>query len=379
MKRIVLTAAAAVSLLLCGCENKNSSLTESQMVSGTTATTETTKATSLTIASQQTTQKTDFTKKDMYHTEREGQDEVQEMCKFIARKWAEVYNGGESFDFSPYCEYEQLAKYLDYHAKYSEKKHRIITDNVIDMQYTENENGDTVTASVLCSDDTDRQCLFLFLIQSDDKDRLKICDMLVDDPYLLDYRLRLDQLNSLDPNYWAVEGRYSSLLEQMGKNEFKASSASGLNDSDKEKIAQLCNYIANGWTLLANGMFNAGIAPDCKYEQLYDYLRMSRDIFATDGGSERHYDPQEVEIIIKDIRLSGNYATVDASLSNKGENERFVFIVENVGGKLLLNDMIFDHERSYDRRYRVEQIKDPKPDYWSDTSRFDKIKKKMEE
>ncbi len=213
MKKVVLCALAASAVMLCSCEQKNSSQTESQ------AETTTTKATSLTIASQTakttttttqstttttsvSTEKTEFTSRDMYHTQQEEMQEIQEFCTFIVKKWAAVYNGEASFDFTPYCKYENLAKYLDYHAHYKDKmfSHLSITQFTVLNYFGGSGTSDIITVDVMLSDSTAGYGAARFVVQSVEG-KFVLCDMLWNTEASLDVRFKQEGRGSAD--YWA--------------------------------------------------------------------------------------------------------------------------------------------------------------------------------
>ena len=214
MKKAVLCALAAGAVMLCSCEQKNSSrLTESQA-----ETTTTTRSTSLTIASQSatettTTEKTEFTSKDGYHTELEGRTEIMEFCEFIVKKWAAVYNGGGDFDFSPYCRYGELARYLDYTAKHGAKMAKFGEagqDNLYEMAYYES-NG-SVKIQAMYSAETETRGQFYFVVQSVDG-RLVLGDMFFDAKGSVDNIVRPGEM--YNAAFWAKAGRCDELVRKL--------------------------------------------------------------------------------------------------------------------------------------------------------------------
>ena len=225
MKKVILCALAACTVMLCSCEQKNSSmLTESQAET-------TTKSTSLTIASQSATATTEFrvttttrdpentvfTSNDGYHTALEGKTEIMEFCKFVVRNWAKVYNGGEDFDFSPYCRYGELAKYLDYTAKHGAKMAKFGEagqDNLYEMAYYES-NG-SVKIQAVYSTQEGTQGDFYFVVQSVDGN-LVLSDMYFDRMDSIDLIVRPGERFNLE--FWAKTGRCDELVKRYEEKE----------------------------------------------------------------------------------------------------------------------------------------------------------------
>ena len=380
MKRAVIGSVLAAALLLCACDKKDSSQTESQIVSGTTTTTATTKATSLTIASQHTTQKTDFTSKDMNHTEQEERQEIEDFCRFIADKWVSEYNGGPHFDFTPYCKYEDLAKYLEYTAGRSDRSQKLdeITKTnfmIGSLQYDENRG--TVNITTLNTKGYD-YLQYGFVLQSVDG-KFKLCDMLIDHEDSPDISVRADQFIKPDPEYWAKQGRYGEVIKAISEEKlaYSVKETDKLTDADMDTIRQFGIFIADRWAEYVGVSWNRAWFKYCRHNDMKEYFKMSRWEFAVDGG--RYFEPDKSELTIESVKLSGTAAVIRGTYPNYlKEPVSLVIIAENVGGKLMLNDLINDVEYS-DRTFRPEMVKDPKPDYWKDASHLTAIKKKYEE
>lgn len=223
MKKILLIAAVCAALTLCSCEQKNSSLTESQ-------TETTTKATSLTIASQSatstatttaaTTEKTEFTSRDAYHTQAEERQEIKDFCGFVCRKWTAMYNGGQSFDFTPYCKYENLAKYLELETKASVKS-TLFSDapsaHLMELSYSNNDGIIFYTADYVYSTGVNGR--FTFIVQSTGG-KFKLCDMIYDAQESYDVKYRNEQLKKTDIDYWALCD-YDALVKRIQAEQTK--------------------------------------------------------------------------------------------------------------------------------------------------------------
>lgn len=384
MKKAVLCALAACTVMLCSCEQKNSSmLTESQAET-------TTKSTSLTIASQSATETTQFrvttttrdpentvfTSNDGYHTELEGKTEIMEFCKFIVRNWAKVYNGGEDFDFSPYCRYGELAKYLDYTAKHGAKA-EMFSDTasvgLAEMAYYES-NG-TVKIQALYYSPQSTQGDFYFVVQSVDG-KLVLSDMFFDRMDSIDLIVRPRERFNAD--YWAKTGRCDELVKKYEEKDtaFVVSDAKTLRDADKEKISGFCSYIADSWANYNSGDLNQAFFRYFKYSDLSTYIKDTANAFAVDGG--RYFDANKTDLKIESIKLSGANATVTGTYENfLKEQVKLVIIVENVNRNLKVNDIICGQKDMADSKFRPEQVKNPKSEYWAQVGKLAELEKKM--
>ena len=145
--------------------------------------------------------------------------------------------------------------------------------------------------------------------------------------------------------------------------------------SDKDTVVRFCDTVADKWAEMSNTGKDAGLAVYCKYPDCDRFLQLSAKLF------DNHiFHPQETDLDIQDYKIGSSCVTIKGVYSSKtGSYGLFVFVVENIGGKLALNDMIFDCENSADNRYRSEFVKDPKPDYWADASRYPAILEKTQE
>lgn len=384
MKKAVMCALAACTVMLCSCEQKNSSmLTESQAET-------TTKPTSLTIASQSATETTQFrvttttrdpentvfTSNDGYHTELEGKTEIMEFCKFIVRNWAKVYNGGEDFDFSPYCRYGELAKYLDYTAKHGAKA-EMFSDTasvgLAEMAYYES-NG-TVKIQALYYSPQSTQGDFYFVVQSVDG-KLVLSDMFFDRMDSIDLIVRPGERFNAD--YWAKTGRCDELVKKYEEKEaaFVVSDAKTLRDADKEKISNFCSYIADSWANYNSGDLNQAFFRYFKYSDLSTYIKDTENAFAVDGG--RYFDANKTDLKIESIKLDGVNAVVTGTYENyRKEQVELVIIVENVNRNLKVNDIICGQKDMADSEFRPEQVKNPKSEYWAQVGKLAELEKKM--
>lgn len=384
MKRKMIIAVLFSALMLCSCEQKNDSRrTESQA--------ETTKKTSLTVASQSVTTTTTkenttttrspdntvFTSKDGYHTELEGKTEIMEFCKFIAKNWAKVYNGGADFDFTPYCRYGELAKYLDYTAKHGAKT--MFSDepstNLTELAYSVN-NG-TVYVRALYSSSTSADGKFDFVVQSVDG-KLVLSDMFYDNMDSIDLLVRPEQLSRIDAQYWAKQGRCAELVKKYEKKAaaYTVSDAKTLQDADKEKISRFCIDIADDWANYVSGNMNDSFFRYLKYSDLGTYIKETMIDFAIDGG--KYFDVSEADLKIESIKLNGANAAVTGTYPNYlKEQVKLVIIVENVGGQLMINDIICGHKNSPDSRLRAELVANPKSDYWVQVGKLAELEKTM--
>ena len=384
MKKAVLCALAACTVMLCSCEQKNSSmLTESQAET-------TTKATSLTIASQSATATTEFrvttttrdpentvfTSNDGYHTALEGKTEIMEFCKFIVRNWAKVYNGGEDFDFSPYCRYGELAKYLDYTAKHGAKMAKFGEagqDNLYEMAYYES-NG-SVKIQAVYSTQEGTQGDFYFVVQSVDG-KLVLSDMFFDRMDSIDLIVRPGERFNLE--FWAKTGRCDELVKRYEEKEatFTVSDSKTLKDADKEKISGFCSYIADSWANYNSGDLNQAFFRYFKYSDLSTYIKDTANAFAVDGG--RYFDANKTDLKIESIKLDGVNAVVTGTYENyRREQVKLVIIVENVGGHLQVSDIICGQKDMPDSKYRPEQVKKLMTEYWAQVGKLAELEKKM--
>lgn len=387
-KRItILLAVCALAAVLCACEKKNDSdITESQV------TTTTTKATSLTFASQTAktttgettvtsdTDKTVFTSKDMYHTEQEGKNEVKDFCRFIVRKWAAVYNGGASFDFTPYCKYSELAKYLDYEAKYSEKMMKfsdVQSADLSEIYYWQASNAARYQAIYTTS--TSAQGTFNFVVQSVNG-RLVLCDMTFDREDSLDTKFRSEQIHLNSSQYWAKQGRFDEIVQKIKResDKYKLKSQDTLSSDDKALIEEFSQQTADCWARYVGADGNLAIFSYCKYEDLKTYIKMTGFGRGFDEPAVNYFSPDMYDLEISSITINGAVAVVRGDYQYyRKQKVPLVLIVENVGGKLMLNDLVCDIKDSSDNLYRPEFVKDPKPDYWKDASHLADIEKKV--
>lgn len=387
MKRKMLIAVLLSTLMLCSCEQKNNSMrTESQAET-------TTKATGLTIASQSATETTTmnittttrapdntvFTSKDPYHTEIEGKTEILEFCKFMVRHWTAVYDGDDDFDFSPYCRYSELANYLNYSARYSVKEHKFGAaddSSLKELEYWESKG--TVYIRAIYSTDTGGFGEFYFIVQTVDG-KLMLSDMFYESMSSVDMIVRAEQRSLRSTEYWAKQGRCNELIKEYEKiaAAYTVSDTKTLKDADKEKIGEFCRYIADSWAnfnCVDRG--NDSFFRYLKYEDLGIYFKQTCQDFAVDGG--RYFYPDRADLKIESIRLSGEYATVTGTYPNfLGQQVGLVIIVENVGGKLMLNDLICAQKNLPDAQYRPEDVKNPKPNLWAQTNKLEEIDKKI--
>ncbi|MBQ2581865.1 MAG: hypothetical protein II574_09585, partial [Ruminococcus sp.] len=387
MKKAVLCALAACAVMLCSCEQKNDSMrTESQAET-------TTKATGLTIASQSKTgtttmnvttttrapDNTVFTSKDPYHTEIEGKTEIMEFCKFITRHWTAVYDGGNEFDFSPYCRYSELANYLNYSARYSVKEQKFgAADDcsLTELEYWESKG--TVNITAIYSTKTGSVGEFYFIVQTVDG-KLMLSDMFYESMSSVDMIVRAEQRSLRSTQYWAKQGRCNELIEMNEKiaAAYTVSDLKTLKDADKEKISEFCRYIADSWANFnCVDWGNDSFFRYLKYDHLGIYFKQTCRDYAVDGG--RYFYPDRADLKIESIKLSGEYATVNGTYPNYlGQQVGLVIIVENVGGKLMLNDLICAQKNLPDALYRPEDVKNPKPNLWAQTNKLAQIEKKM--
>ena len=384
MKKVILCALAACTVMLCSCEQKNSSmLTESQAET-------TTKATSLTIASQSATATTEFrvttttrdpentvfTSNDGYHTALEGKTEIMEFCKFIVKNWAKVYDGGEDFDFSPYCRYGELARYLDYTAKHGAKA-EMFSDTasvgLAEMAYYES-NG-SVKIQALYYSPHSTQGDFYFVVQSVDG-KLVLSDMFFDRMDSIDLIVRPGERFNLE--FWAKTGRCDELVKRYEEKEatFTVSDSKTLKDADKEKISGFCSYIADGWAGYVSGNWNEAFFRYFKYSDLRNYIAETEPFFAVDGG--KYFDADKTDLKIESIKLDGVNAVVTGTYENyRREQVKLVIIVENVGGHLQVSDIICGQKDMPDSMYRPEQVKKLMTEYWAQVGKLAELEKKM--
>ncbi|MBQ9868315.1 MAG: hypothetical protein IJM32_01530 [Ruminococcus sp.] len=382
MKRIILTALLFLTLMLCACSSNTSRLTESQTEKTTT------KQTSLTIASQATTpttpattaattQKTEFTSKDSNHTELEGKNEILGFCKYITEKWAALYSGGADFDFTPYCRYSELARYLDFTAKHSEKSSTLGNEpsvNISELSYWE--ATDAVKIKTLSSIGGEIQYIY-FIVQTVDG-KLMLSDMMFESMDAIDLSIRAEQMHLLDAKYWAKQGRYDELVKAFEKDQtrFDVSDKNTLTDADEEKIGEFSRYIADSWANYCCVDMNDSFFRYFKYDDMIVYFKQTSSYYAVDGG--QYFYPDQADLKIESIKLSGAYATVTGTYPNHlRQHVKFVFIVQNVGGKLKLNDLICAQKELPDQQFRPQIVNDPKPDYWAQKGNLEQIEKKI--
>lgn len=378
MKRIILTTLLLLTLMLCACSNTNR-LTESRTEKTTT------KQTSLTIASQATTpttpattaattQKTEFTSKDSYHTELEGKNEILGFCKYITEKWAAVYSGGADFDFTPYCRYSELAKYLDFTAKHSEKSSTFSNGSSVEInELSYWEASDAVKTKTLTSIG-DEYYFIYFIVQTVDG-KLMLSDMIMD---TIDQSIRAEQMHLLDAKYWAKQGRYDELVKAFEKDQtrFDVSDKNTLTDADEEKIGEFSRYIADSWANYCCVDMNDSFFRYFKYDDMIVYFKQTSGYYAVDDG--QYFYPDQADLKIESIKLSGAYATVTGTYPNHlRQHVKLVFIVQNVGGKLKLNDLICAQKELPDQQFRPQIVNDPKPDYWAQKGNLEQIEKKI--
>lgn len=381
MKRIILTTLLLLTLMLCACSNTNR-LTESRTEKTTT------KQTSLTIASQATTpttpattaattQKTEFTSKDSYHTELEGKNEILGFCKYITEKWAAVYSGSADFDFTPYCRYSELAKYLDFTAKHSEKSSTLGNEPSVDIsELSYWEASDAVKIKTLSSIG-DEYYFIYFIVQTVDG-KLMLSDMMFESMDAIDLSIRAEQMHLLDAKYWAKHGRYDELVKafETEQTRFDVSDKNTLTDADEEKIGEFSRYIADSWANYNCVDMNDSFFRYFRYDDMIVYCKQTSEYYAVDGG--QYFYPDQADLKIESIKLSGAYATVTGTYPNHlRQHVKLVFIVQNVGGKLKLNDLICAQKGLPDQQFRPQIVNDPKPDYWAQKGNLEQIEKKI--
>jgi hypothetical protein len=149
-----------------------------------------------------------------------------------------------------------------------------------------------------------------------------------------------------------------------------------LTDADEEKIGEFSRYIADSWANYYCVDMNDSFFRYFKYDDMIVYFKRTSGYYAVDDG--QYFYPDQADLKIESIKLSGAYATVTGTYPNHlRQHVKLVFIVQNVGGKLKLNDLICAQKELPDQQFRPQIVNDPKPDYWAQKGNLEQIQKKI--
>jgi len=133
---------------------------------------------------------------------------------------------------------------------------------------------------------------------------------------------------------------------------------------DKEAVTALCDEMCRRWGEFCEGYTTKSFSDIVQYSALSIYLATAvknhNSQMLPDGTAYfelTSFETREGYAFAKGICRGRNTAW--------GE---YTFIVTEVEGRLLINDMIADSQDSHDTEYRPEFMRSPYPDYWKDNS-----------
>lgn len=141
-----------------------------------------------------------------------------------------------------------------------------------------------------------------------------------------------------------------------------------ITEDDSAAVSELCHEACYRWARLYNGYEEAAdLSELVTTEALNRYLVQSAKSSNIMGISSS----KDAEYKIEAIEYNGRFATVRGAYADtKGSYGIFIFITENIDGKLYISDMLYDCMGSFDDMFRSDLIKAPQPDFWNDPEQY---------
>lgn len=147
-----------------------------------------------------------------------------------------------------------------------------------------------------------------------------------------------------------------------------------LSVEDKDVIVTFCNDMCHRWARLYNGKEERDFSAIAEYEPLAGYLSYladNTDIASMPYSDDTHFELSSLDFENGKAIARGRYEGVHGCF---GE---WIYIITNRNGDLILNDMAVNGLVDFpDTLYRMDFVRSPYPDYWSDYSNYSELASK---
>lgn len=150
------------------------------------------------------------------------------------------------------------------------------------------------------------------------------------------------------------------------QKQYTAAASDGVSNADAAAVLALCEDACDLFAQCAKGSAKTDFGHLVRVDALNRYLVAEAAHYGTMLSFGDYLDFE-----CDTLTYADGYAIAKGVYRNDSEQGgNFAFVIENVGGKLYLNDMIYQSLDNYDAIYRSGLYEQPQVDFWTDPGKY---------